>query len=44
MKKVIIPGAGGNIAKEVTNILLNKNDIDLTLFLRNKIMLSKVPG
>jgi len=36
MKKVIILGASGNIAKQVTDILLQKNDIYLTLFLRNK--------
>ena len=35
MKKVIILGAGGNIAKHVTDILVKKNDIQLTLFLRN---------
>lgn len=36
MKKVIIIGASGNIAKKVTEILVEKNDIKLTLFLRNK--------
>ncbi len=35
MKNVIILGASGNIAKQVTDILLNKNDIHLTLFVRN---------
>ncbi|HTJ51715.1 MAG TPA: NAD(P)H-binding protein [Cyclobacteriaceae bacterium] len=35
MKNVIILGASGNIAKHVTDILVNKNDIQLTLFLRN---------
>jgi uncharacterized protein YbjT (DUF2867 family) len=36
MKKVIILGASGNIAKQVIDILANKDDINLTLFLRNK--------
>jgi uncharacterized protein YbjT (DUF2867 family) len=36
MKKVIILGASGNIAKHVIDILVKKNDISLTLFLRNK--------
>lgn len=36
MKNVIIIGASGNIAKLVTDILLKQNDINLTLFLRNK--------
>ena len=36
MKNVIILGASGNIAKHVIDILVNKNDINLTLFLRNK--------
>ncbi|MGE5457410.1 MAG: NAD(P)H-binding protein [Methanococcaceae archaeon] len=35
MKKVIIIGAGGNIARKVTDMLLNKTEIDLSLFLRN---------
>lgn len=35
MKKVIILGASGNIAKHVIDILIKKDDIDLTLFLRN---------
>ncbi len=35
MKNVIILGASGNIARQVTDILLNKNDIHLTLFVRN---------
>ena len=35
MKNVIILGASGNIAKHVTDILVKKNDIQLTLFLRN---------
>lgn len=35
MKNVIILGAGGNIAKHVTDILIKKTDINLTLFLRN---------
>jgi len=36
MKNVIILGASGNIAKHVIDILVKKNDISLTLFLRNK--------
>jgi nucleoside-diphosphate-sugar epimerase len=36
MKNVIILGASGNIARHVTDILLKKNDINLTLFLRDK--------
>lgn len=36
MKNVIILGASGNIAKHVIDILVKKNDIILTLFLRNK--------
>ena len=36
MKNVIILGASGNIAKHVVDILVKKNDINLTLFLRNK--------
>jgi uncharacterized protein YbjT (DUF2867 family) len=35
MKKVIILGANGNIAKLVIDILVKKEDISLTLFLRN---------
>ena len=35
MKKVIILGAGGNIARHVTGILLQKKDVDLTLFVRS---------
>jgi len=35
MKNVIILGASGNIAKHVIDILVKKNDINLTLFLRN---------
>jgi uncharacterized protein YbjT (DUF2867 family) len=35
MKNVIILGAGGNIAKHVIDILVKKDDIDLTLFLRD---------
>jgi uncharacterized protein YbjT (DUF2867 family) len=35
MKNVIIPGASGNIAKHVIDILVKKEDINLTLFLRN---------
>lgn len=36
MKNVIILGAGGNIAKHVFDILVKNDDINLTLFLRNK--------
>ncbi len=36
MKNVIILGASGNIAKHVINMLVKKDDINLTLFLRNK--------
>jgi uncharacterized protein YbjT (DUF2867 family) len=36
MKNVIILGASGNIAKHVIDILVQKDDINLTLFLRNK--------
>jgi len=35
MKNVIILGASGNIASHVIDILVKKEDIDLTLFLRN---------
>lgn len=35
MKNVIILGAGGNIAKHVIDILVKKDDINLTLFLRD---------
>jgi uncharacterized protein YbjT (DUF2867 family) len=36
MKNVTILGASGNIAQQVIDILDKKNDIHLTLFLRNK--------
>ena len=36
MKNVLILGASGNIASKVIEILLKRNDINLTLFLRNK--------
>jgi uncharacterized protein YbjT (DUF2867 family) len=36
MKNVIILGAGGNIASRVVDILVEEDDIHLTLFLRNK--------
>lgn len=36
MKNVIILGASGTIAKQVIEILVKKEDINLTLFLRNK--------
>jgi uncharacterized protein YbjT (DUF2867 family) len=35
MKNVIILGASGNIAKHVIDILIKRNDIKLSLFLRN---------
>jgi len=31
-EKVIIPGGGDNIAKQVIEILVKRGDIDLTLF------------
>ncbi len=40
MTNVIILGAGGNIAKHVIDILVKKDDINLTLFLRKKRKLS----
>ena len=36
MKNVIVLGAGGQIARRVVDILAKKDDINLTLFLRNK--------
>lgn len=36
MKNVIILGAGGQIARRVIDILVKKDDINLTLFLRDK--------
>src|SRR5215210_1640986 len=36
MKNVIILGAGGNIAKHVIDILVKRDDINLTLFLRDE--------
>lgn len=35
MKNVIIIGASGNIAQRVTDILLDREDVQLTLFVRN---------
>jgi hypothetical protein len=35
MKNVIILGASGNIAKHVIDILVKKDGVNLTLFLRN---------
>ena len=35
MKNVIILGAGGSIAKHVIDLLAKKEEINLTLFLRN---------
>ena len=36
MKNVIILGAGGNIARQVTRLVLPMQDVRLTLFLRDK--------
>lgn len=36
MKNVIILGASGNIASQVIDMLVNKKEINLTLFMRNK--------
>jgi saccharopine dehydrogenase-like NADP-dependent oxidoreductase len=36
MKNVIILGAGGQIARRVIDILVKRDDINLTLFLRDK--------
>jgi len=36
MKNVLILGASGNIARQVIDIIVRKEDINLTLFLRNK--------
>jgi len=36
MKNVIILGASGTIAQQVIDLLVKKDDINLTLFLRNK--------
>ena len=41
MKKVIIIGAGGSLAKYVIAAIKELEDIELTLFLRNKNRLSK---
>ena len=40
MKHVIILGASGNIAKQVTDILAKRDDIKLTLFLLNRSRLT----
>jgi len=40
MKKVLILGAGGNIAGRVIRILSNEKDIQMQLFVRNKNRLS----
>lgn len=42
MKSIIILGASGNIAKHVTDILVKEDAINLTLFLRNKNMLTNI--
>jgi uncharacterized protein YbjT (DUF2867 family) len=39
MKNVIILGASGNIAKHVIDTLVEKDDVNLTLYLRNKARL-----
>ena len=39
MKNVIILGASGNMAKHVIDALVAKDDVNLTLFLRNKTKL-----
>ncbi|GAA3974859.1 NAD(P)H-binding protein [Mucilaginibacter dorajii] len=44
MKNVIILGAGGGIAKKVTELLVANRDVNLTLFLRSKNRLSKSEG
>jgi len=36
MKNVIILGAGGQIARHVIDMLVKKDDVNLTLFLRDK--------
>lgn len=36
MKKVLVLGAGGQIARWVINMLAEAKDVDLTLYLRNK--------
>ena len=41
MKNVIIIGAGGNIARRVTDVLLERSAIQLTLFARNARRLGK---
>lgn len=41
MKNVLILGASGNIASKVIDTLLNENDINLTLYLRNARQLRK---
>lgn len=40
MKHVLIIGASGNIATKVTDMLLNKRQVQLTLFVRNRKRLS----
>jgi hypothetical protein len=39
MKNVIILGAGGNIAQHVIEILVKKDDLHLTLFVRMYIII-----
>jgi len=42
MKNVLILGASGNIAKHVIDILVQKDDVTLTLFLGNKNRLKNI--
>jgi saccharopine dehydrogenase-like NADP-dependent oxidoreductase len=42
MKNVIILGASGNIARHVIEILVKKNDINISLFLRNKSKIKRL--
>lgn len=42
MKNIIILGANGNIAMHVIDILVKRNDINITLFLRNKSKLKSI--
>lgn len=44
MKKVIIIGASGSLASVVIETLLKQDDIELTLFARNKRRLENYPG
>ncbi|SNC65284.1 NAD(P)H-binding [Hymenobacter gelipurpurascens] len=44
MKNVLILGAGGNIAKQVTALLAGEKDINLTLFVRSAGRLRSTPA